>query len=246
MKRAVLAILAVMAWASVAGAVSDVHDGQLFRGVMQGRAVTMIVRADSTGDLLTSDGSHRLLVLEGVPMNTVETYYPDFFGGSAADTFSMAGRTVDSTAVLTVLGYKRLSHVLKMEGHHGAAGNAVAIAVTCLASFGSSTNDTAMTFPLQVATHANRFVADSLLIGSTSADATANLPFHRIENVNYFYTHSAVSASGNTTRARVMEFLIPAGVRTVRFIYRLISDEATAPTQGGKFKLRASVGLSAL
>jgi hypothetical protein len=245
-KIAVAALCALAVMVGAAWAVTDTQDGQSTRGVQQARLGGMLVRADSTMDAFTSDGSHRLQVAEGTPISSITVYYPDFYGGTAADTMSMHGRTMDSTSVLSVVGYTRVSHMLKMEGHHGAAGNAVSIAVTALCSFGTTTNDTTMTFPLQASGHFQGVTLDSLVVGSPVGDATAHTTFARIEHRCDFLTHSAIYTSGNTTRARVLEFTLPAGARSIRFIYRLIADEATAPTQGAKFKLRTSIGLSAL
>lgn len=230
------ALVLVCLWPSGVRGQTSAQDGQSTRGVQQGQLGGAILDSDSTMRVHRANNAGATLTAETLPLNEKYTSFLDAY----YDTLSINGRSLDSTSVVYSCGnYGVIVLGAKMEGHHGAAGNAVRIGVTAVFSFANSASDTSTAFAYGY-TPAG-FSSDS----TGSVALTAQIVNVRNEQELVFLTHSAVSINYMAIRSGTLVWKNP-GYPYVRFIFRVISDLATAPTQGAKFKLRCSVGMRAI
>lgn len=236
MKRLAMVLAALAMCAGAAGAETQTQWNQSSRGVQQAKWVGGAKLADSTGGLNTYDTDDNLRIVEANPLNTkrdmtIDAYY---------DTLSINGRSLDSTStVFNCTDYGTVLLGAKIEGHHGAAGNAVRIGVTAIFSMTPLASDTSSAF---VFGHTPAAMASD---STGTAGLTAQILNGRNEQELVFLTHSAVSINTAAYRTGTLVWKNP-GYKYVRFLFRVISDLATAPTQGARFKLRTSVGLRAI
>lgn len=105
------AALLLLALPVVVIAQSVTQDGQSTRGVQQGVMVQGLVRADSTGQCLTMDGSGNLKMVDGNPARL------DFRDGSVAIINSaIANGSADSSAVINVGKYRLQGLAVRIVG----------------------------------------------------------------------------------------------------------------------------------
>lgn len=94
---------------------SVVQDGQSTRGVQQSVLGGHLVRADSTQDANTGDGSGNLYVIEAVPDRSFLKKYPGLIQNTLYHTYSrlssgvLKGPQADSSSAKDVLGAKHLA-----------------------------------------------------------------------------------------------------------------------------------------
>ena len=237
---AVIVLFAGQSWAE-----TSTQDGQSSRGVQQGKWISVMDPADSTGVIPRGTKTQGMWVY----MTNAPQFAQAYIGNVYEDTMSVNGRSLDSLAApIDVSKYRSIALHFKMNGHHGVAAGKVRIGVQAR-WLGGSANDTTMTWSSGVAQNVPVTAAalDSAgALGGSDVAANTASAWERVVVLQNF-TANASAAGGSTLPVRTTTLgLVNPGAKYLWLIFRVLSDTGTTATQGYKFRLRVDAQGAAL